>query len=174
MKYYLGTFQLVFEDRVISPILTTTREYGVWMEKTFDPAICQMELYLHSKKQGGEDVLEMHPGTKIGDWFNKKKFSKEELQSWYIYQDSTMMEKLRRFRLAELRDAIPISVNDKEGRRMIRCYSMEQLELYIQSNIDKNFHIMNNFAIPKQVKIRESDFNKLIKPTAVKERKRLF
>ena len=76
--------------------------------------------------------------------------------------------------MAELRDAIPISVNDKEGRRMIRCYSMEQLELYIQSNIDKNFHIMNNFAIPKQVKIRESDFNKLIKPTAVKERKRLF
>ena len=32
----LNTFQLVEKDKVISPILTTTREYGNWMETVYD------------------------------------------------------------------------------------------------------------------------------------------
>ena len=168
----LNTFQLVNENRVISPVLTTTREYGMWMEKNFDPAICQLELYLSSKKQGGEDVLEMHPGTKIGAWFSKKKPTGQNMQSWFILQDSKMMNWLKRYKLAEFRDAIPISVNDTEGRRMIRCYTVEQIQLYVQSVIDPSFRVQ--FATPKQIKIRESDFNKLIIPEVPKERKRLF
>ena len=32
----LSTFQLVNKDKVISPVLTTIREYGTWFERTFD------------------------------------------------------------------------------------------------------------------------------------------
>jgi hypothetical protein len=65
-KTQLDTFQLVNEDRVISPILTTTRKYGDWFEGTFDEYTSQMELYMKSKKKSGESLLERHPGTRIG------------------------------------------------------------------------------------------------------------
>lgn len=172
MDSLLSTFQLVCGNKVLSPVLTTTRQYGEWMEKVFDPAICQLELYLHSKKQDGEDVLEIHPGTKIGDWFGRKKPTGTNMQSWFILQDSPMMKSLKRYKLAEYRDAVPISVTDKEGRRMIRCYTMEQLQLYIRSVIDPSFKLL--FATPKQIKVRENDLSKLIMPEIQKERKRLF
>lgn len=170
----LNTFVIVYEEEVISPLLTTTREYGRWLEDTFDSSICQLELYLKSKKKTGESVLEPHPGTKIGEWFNKQNFQKRELQSWFVYQDSTMMDKIRKYKLAEYRDAIPISVNDKQGRRMLRCYSLQQIELYVKSNIDRNFKIDTLYASPKQIKIRESDFDKMIIPKTETVRKRLF
>ena len=50
MEKYLNTFVLVNKDRVISPILTTTREYGNWLEKIFDSSICNLELYMKSLK----------------------------------------------------------------------------------------------------------------------------
>ena len=85
-----------------------------------------------------------------------------------------MMDKLRKMKLAEYRDAIPISVNDKEGRRMLRVYSVEQLELYIKTNIDKKFDISRLYNQPKQIRIRESDFNKMIIPKVKQERRKLF
>ena len=168
----LQTFVLVYNNEIISPLLTTTREYGNWLQSNFDSSICQLELYLTSKKRSGETVLESHPGTRIGAWFDKNKFQSKDLYSWFIYQDSTMMEKLKKYNLAELRDAIPISVNDEQGRRMIRCYTVEQIQLYVKSNIDKSFTV--SYSKPKQIKIRESDFNKMIIPELKKERKRLF
>lgn len=174
MQNPLGTFVFVYKEEVISSMLTTTREYGRWLEELFDSSICQMELYLKSKKKDGESVLEMHPGTKIGDWFGKQNLSAGNLQSWYLYQDSTMMDKIRKMKLAEYRDAIPISVNDKQGRRMLRVYTVEQIELYIKSNIDRKFSIEGLYAQPKQIKIRESDFNKMIVPQIKKQRNRLF
>lgn len=167
----LETFVIVSEDNVISPILTTTREYGRWLEEIFDSSICQLELYLKSKKKTGESVLEMHPGTKIGEWFGRQNFEQKNLQSWFIYQDSTMMDKIRKFKLAEYRDAVPIT---GQGTRMLRCYTMEQIELYVKSNIDKSFKIDNLFTSPKQIRIRKSDFDKMIMPEVKKVRKRLF
>lgn len=170
----LDTFVFVYKDEVISSALTTTREYGRWLEELFDSSICQLELYCRSLKKTGEKVLEMHPGTRIGEWFSKQNLVSKNLQSWYIYQDSTMMDKLRKMKLAEYRDAIPISVNDKEGRRMLRVYSVEQLELYIKTNIDKKFDISRLYNQPKQIRIRESDFNKMIIPKVKQERRKLF
>lgn len=168
----LQTFVIVSDNKVISPVLTTTREYGRFLEDTFDSSICRLELYMVSKKSDGETVLESHPGTKIGSWFDKNKFFQNSLQSWFIYQDSTMMDKIRKYKLAEYRDAIPISVNDEKGRRMLRCYTVDQIDLYIRSNIDKLFKL--EYDKPKQIKIRESDFNKMIIPQIKQERKRLF
>jgi len=174
MNKPLNAFVIVYKEEVISPLLTTTREYGRWLEELFDSSICQLELYTKSKKRTGESVLESHPGTKIGDWFSKQDFQQKNLQSWFIYQDSTMMDKLRKYKLAEYRDAIPISVNDEQGRRMLRCYSLQQIELYIKSNIDKKFIIEGLYSSPKQVKVRESDFDKMIMPKVVLTRKKLF
>lgn len=168
----LDTFVIVHNNTIISPVLTTTREYGRWLEETFDSSICQLEIYLKSKKKGGESVLEFHPGTRIGDWFSKQSLSNKNLYSWFVYQDSTMMDKLCKYKLAEYKDAIPISVNDEQGRRMLRCYTVEQIELYVKSNIDKSFKL--EYSKPKQVKVRDSDFNKMIIPKIKEQRKALF
>ena len=173
MNNYLDTFVLVNKDRVISPVLTTTREYGNWLEKVFDSSICNMELYMKSAK-AGDTTLEKHPGTRLGDFYKKTPVSSDRLHSWFAMQHSAVMDRLVKLKLAEYKDAIPIGVNDKEGRRMIRLYTIEQIELYIQMRIDKSFHIDKYLTVPKQVKISDGDVAELIKPEVNTARKKLF
>ena len=82
--------------------------------------------------------------------------------------------RLVKLKLAEYKDAIPISVNDVDGRRMIRLYTINQIEMYIQMRIDKTFHIDKYISVPKQVKISDSDMEQLIKPEVNTARRRLF
>lgn len=173
MNNYLNTFVLVNKDRVISPVLTTTREYGNWLEKVFDNSICNMELYMKSIKTG-EQTLEKHPGTRIGEFFKQTSVSSPGYKSWFAMQDSAVMDRLVKLKLAEYKDAIPISVNDKEGRRMIRLYTLQQIEMYIQTRIDRSFHIDKYITVPKQVRISDCDVEQLIKPEMDKARKKLF
>ena len=173
MENYLNTFVLVNKDRIISPVLTTTREYGNWLEKVFDSSICNLELYMKSVKTG-EQLLEKHPGTKIGDFFKRLPMHQAIYKSWFAMQDSEVMNRLVKLKLAEYKDAIPISVNDEEGRRMIRLYTINQIELYIQTKIDKSFKIDRYLTVPKQVKISDSDLEQLIKPEVDTMRKKLF
>ena len=168
----LSTFQLVYQNKIISPVLTTTREYGNWFEDTFDKYTAQLELYLKSKKQGGESVLEWHPGTKIGHWFDTSNVSSGNLQSWFILKDSPAMDKIVKLNMAEQRDAIPISVNDEKGRRMLRVYTAEQIQLYIRSTLDKTFSISQHLGTPKQIKVNSLD--KIIMPEVKIQKKRLF
>lgn len=171
----LKPFVFVHNNEIISPPLVTIRNYGEWFESYFDDYTVQMELYLWSKKKDGESVLEAHPGTRIGQFFKDRDFAKPEYYSWYISQDSTMMEKLRKYKLAEYKDAIPISVNDEQGRRMLRVYTLSQIELYIKMKVDKNFSLSGNYeSSPRQIKIRENDLNKLIKPEMQKRKRTLF
>ena len=169
----LNTFVLVNKDRVISPVLTTTREYGNWLERVFDSSICNMEIYMKSIKKSGERTLEKHPGTRIGEFFDKISVQDISYKSWYAMQDSAVMDRLVKLNFAERKDAIPISANDIEGRRMIRLYTINQIDLYIKSRIDKSFKIDKYITVPKQVKISDSDMEQLIKPV-VNKRKRLF
>lgn len=173
MNNYLNTFVLVNKDRVISPILTTTREYGNWLEKIFDSSICNLELYMKSLKTG-EKTLEKHPGTKLGEFFKKTPVQSNAYKSWFAMQDSEVMQRLIKLKLAEYQDAIPISVNDKEGRRMIRMYTTQQIEMYIQMRIDNAFKIDKYITVPKQVKISDADMSQLIKPEVDTTRRRLF
>ena len=170
----LTTFQLVNNDKTISPLLTTIREYGVWFEDVFDKYTAQTELYMKSKKKSGESMLEWHPGTKIGQWFSTKQMNSADYKSWFILQDSPMMNRLIKLNLAEMKDAIPISVNDKEGRRMLRIYTVNQIELYIRNTMDRNFSIAKYVETPKQIKVRDSDMDKLIMPEVNTRRKKLF
>ena len=169
----IRTFVLVHDNKVMSPELITIREYGTWFEKTFDEYTAQMELYMKSVKAGGETVLEWHPGTRIGKWFDSNKVSSENLKCWFILQESTMMDKLKKAGMAEYRDAIPISVNDEEGRRMLRVYTAQQIEFYIRSQVYHNNSFRLDISVPVQIKIRDSDFDKLIMPK-VEHKKRLF
>lgn len=172
-KVQLETFQLVNEDRVISPILTTTRKYGDWFEGTFDEYTAQTELYLKSKKKTGESLLERHPGTRIGAWFDSVTLG-EDFQSYFIMQDSPMFDRLVKLHLAEPQDAVPISVNDVEHRKMIRVYTTKQIELYIRSVLlYRSFNISSYLGTPKQIKVRNVDLDKVIMPK-VQHRKRLF
>ena len=167
---YLNTFVLVKQDRVISPVLTTTREYGNWLEKVFDSSICNLELYLKSKKADGTIVLEKHPGTRIGHFFDYTRMQSNTYMSWLVSQDSSVMDRLTKLKLAERKDTI----QDKEGRQLLRLYTVNQIELYIQMNIDKSFHIDNFLTVPKQVRISDDDGDKLFKPEVDTQRKRLF
>lgn len=170
----LSTFQLINNDEVISPVLTTIREYGTWFESTFDDYTSQFELYMKSKKKTGESVLEWHPGTKIGYYFDHGTFISEKLKSWFILQDSTMMERLVKLKLAEFKDAVPISVNDDKGRRMIRVYTVDQIQLYIKMIIDRNFDISQHLGTPKQIKVRDTELSKLIMPKLDIKKRKLF
>lgn len=170
MKKSLDTFQLVNKDRVMSPILTTIRSYGEWFEGTFDSYTAAAELYMTSVKKSGERVLESHPGTRIGNFFDKIDVGKPTLKSWYVLKDSETMDKIKKLGLAEYRDAIPISVNDKERRQMIRLYTVEQIEFYIRSTLDTNFSIARYCLQPKQVKVRDTDVDKIIAPK-IKEKR---
>lgn len=172
-KAFLNTFVLVNKDRVISPVLTTTREYGDWLEKVFDSAICNPELYMKSVKKDGERTLEKHPGTRIGNFFDKTPVRSNDLKSWFILQESAVMERLVKLKLAELKDAIPISVNDEQGRKMLRLYTANQIELYIRTKIDPDFHINDYLTTCKQVKISDEDLKQIIKPevTGMKKKK---
>ena len=167
-------FRLVNKDKVISPPLVTIREYGRWFEKTFDKYTAQQELYMKAKKQTGESVLEWHPGTNIGKWFDKNSITDNSYKSWFILQNSPMMEKLVKMKLVEQKDAIPIAVNDDEGRRMIRVYTVPQIELYIRNCVDKKFSINEFIGLSKQVKVKDCDLGKLIIPKMDTQRKRLF
>lgn len=169
----LDTFQLVHNDKVISPIMTTTRKYGDWFEDTFDNYTAQMELYMKSRKKSGESLLERHPGTRIGAWFDSTKVNSNEYKSWFIMQDSPMFDRLVKLRLAEQQDAVPISVKDKQHRNMIRVYTVKQIELYIRTVLDKNFSLSQYVGTPKQIKVRDADFDKLIMPIGHKQN-RLF
>lgn len=170
----LDTFQLVHNDKVISPIMTTTRKYGDWFEDTFDNYTAQMELYMKSRKKSGESLLERHPGTRIGAWFDSTKVNSNEYKSWFIMQDSPMFDRLVKLRLAEQQDAVPISVKDKQHRNMIRVYTVKQIELYIRTVLDKNFSLSQYVGTPKQIKVRDVDLDKLIMPKVENKQRRLF
>ena len=178
MNNYLNTFVLVNKDRVISPVLTTTREYGEWLGylrrdgKPTEPP-CKGHTYQGSTKTG-EQLLEKHPGTRLGEFFKKTSVQSNAYKSWFAMQDSDVMDRLVKLKLAEYKDAIPISVNDIEGRRMIRLYTIMQIELYVQMRIDKSFKIDKYITVPKQVKISDAELEKLIKPEVDKVRKKLF
>ena len=170
----LDTFQLVHNDKVISPIMTTTRKYGDWFEDTFDNYTAQMELYMKSRKKSGESLLERHPGTRIGAWFDSTKINSNECKSWFILQDSSMFNRLVKLQLAEQQDAVPISVKDKQHRNMIRVYTVKQIELYIRTVLDKNFSLSQYIGTPKQIKVRDVDMDKLIIPEIKNKQRRLF
>lgn len=172
MEPIINTFVLVYKEKVISPVMTTTREYGNWLSKVFDEYTVSQELYTKARTKDGKTVLESHPGTKIGKFFDKNTFTDPSLKSWFILQDSKPMERLVKYNLAELRDAIPISVNDNQGRRMLRVYTTQQIELYIHSCLSKDFNLHQYCSVPKQVKV--TDISGIIKPEIQDKRKALF
>ena len=84
------------------------------------------------------------------------------------------MAKLVQMRLAELRDTVPISVSDELHRYMLRCYSLDQLQLYIQSNLDKQFKAEGKTLKPREIKVKDIDFSHMIIPEKQKGRRSLF
>ena len=56
----IQSFVLVHKDKIISPVLITTRSYGSWFENQYDNYTTQMELYMKAKTKTGETVLEYH------------------------------------------------------------------------------------------------------------------
>ena len=158
----LQSFVIVNNDKVISPVLITIRSYGSWFEKEYDNYTTQTELYMKAKTKDGSSVLEYHPGTRIGKWFDSNTFDADELHSWYVLQDSNVMSRLVKYKLAEQKDAIPISVNDPEKRRMIRVYTKQQIELYLKTLLHDNIELP--IGTPKQIRVADMDMSAIIKP----------
>lgn len=167
----LNTFVLVNKDEIISPPLVTTREYGNWLETVFDSSICNMELYMKTIKSG-ERVLEKHPGTRIGLYFDKIKVYNDIYRCWYILDGSKIIDRLAKLKLIEKKDVIPISTYEEQGRRMLRCFTVNQVELYIKTKIDRNFYIGDYIDTPKQVKV--DDMQYIIAQKTTSKKKKLF
>ena len=169
----LSTFMVVCGERAISPPLVTAREYGRWLETAYDEYTCNYELYLKAKF-GNDEVLEKHPGTRIGQYFDNTFFSDSKYNSWYIQQESSMMKKLHAMKLAEYRDIAPVLSGERKGMRLLRLYSVDQIELYIRTKIDKNFRIGDKFMSPKKITLRKSDMKDIIIPETQQFKKSLL
>lgn len=168
MNDKLTTFAFVHQGNVISPHLVTTREYGRWLEAVYDQYTCNYELYVRATV-GDTKVLEFHPGTRIGQYFDTTNFITNKYNSWYVYQESTMMNKLINMGLASKKD---ITVRD--GLKLLRVYSVDQIELYVKTNIDRNFSIGSFIVEPKKITLRNSDMKNIIIPEYRKPKKSLL
>lgn len=173
MKNKLSTFIFVKEDRAISPPLTTVREYARWLETVFDEYTCNYELYIRATV-GDTKVLEFHPGTRIGQYFDNTEFSDNKYKSWYVYQESVVMSKLVKMKFACYKDIAPILAGQRKGLKLLRLYSVDQLELYVRTKIDKMFNISNYLVTPKKIVLRKSDVDTILIPQAVSKRKSLL
>ena len=160
----LDCFVLVLGGTVISPALTTTREYGAWFSAVFDNYTSAEQLYLKSKTADGNVVLESHPGTKIGKFFDTHRFAKPELNCWYL--DPELVKQLISYKLADTADIITY-----KGARVLRVYTIEQIMLYVQSTVDRQFQIGSMVLPSKKVQVSRPD--QYIRPE-VKKRKTLF
>lgn len=174
----LSTFVLVHKDKVISPELVTVREYGRWFKTIFDDYTTQQELWKPAKTDSTISSVDWHPGSKIGKWFDKNCPESETLKSWYITQDSDVMKSLVKYHLAEYSDVCNNRklnsqvLQDTSG--MLRVYTVEQIQFYLQSTIDKKFDISSYINASKQIKVKDTDLDKLIIPKALTGRKKLF
>ena len=173
VKNKLRTFVFVNGGRVISPPLVTVREYAKWLETVYDEYTCNYELYIRATV-GGTKVLEFHPGTRIGQYFDNTEFNSNKYDSWYVYQDSNVMEKLNKMKFAEYRDIAPILSGDKKGMKLLRLYSIDQIVLYIRTKIDRDFNINTFLSEPKKITLRNGDMKKLISPQIKKVRRSLL
>lgn len=162
----LETFSLVHNGEIISPALVTTREYGVWFSYVFDNYTSSQTLCCRSKTKDGGVVLESHPGTRIGAYFDKNNFSKYELKSWYIDKDSEPMKKLVKYHLADI-----IDCSHYGDRMLLRVYTVDQIQLYIQTTVDRQFKVGNMMLPSKQIIV--NDLSQMIRPE-LKKKKSLF
>lgn len=172
-KDQLTTFVFVLADKIISPPLVTVREYGRWLDAVYDEYTCNYELYLRETVDG-DRVLSYHPGTRIGSYFDTTSFNSDRYQSWYIHQGSTMMYKLNRLKLAEDRDVAAVRAHDKKGLRLLRLYSIHQIELYVRTKIDRDFQLNNFAGVPKKIVLRKSDMQYVIMPQINKSKRSLL
>lgn len=164
----LTTFLLVNKNDVISPILTTTQQYGTWLEETFGEYIAKQELYMKSTKSGGQSVLEWHPGTRIGKWFDDHK---GQSQCWYISKDSPIITRLDKYKLVRTKDAVSKVPGTKD--LALRLYTVDQIQLYIKSNIDSKFDISKYIEESKQIKVKDTEVFDII-TSAVPKKRTLF
>lgn len=173
MNDKLTTFVFTSGDRAVSPPLVTVREYARWLESAFDEYTCNYELYLRATV-GDMKVLEFHPGTRIGQYFDTTHFNSDKYNSWYIYQESTMMAKLVKMKLASYKDIAPILSGHRKGLKLLRLYSIDQVELYVRTKIDRCFNINNFLISSKKISVRKSDFKNMIMPEVKTEKKSLL
>jgi len=173
MKDKLTTFVFTSGDRAISPPLVTVREYARWLESVFDEYTCNYELYLRATV-GDVKVLEFHPGTRIGQYFDMTEFSSDKYDSWYVYQESTMMTKLVKMKLASYKDIAPILSGERKGLKLLRLYSTDQIDLYVKTKIDRSFNINNFLVTPKKIALRKNDFKTIIMPKVRQTKKSLL
>lgn len=163
----LDSFVLVEGGAVISPSLTTTREYGAWFSSYYDNYTSGQELFCTAKTKDGQRVLESHPGTRIGKYFDSHTFRRPELSCWFIKTDNDLIPQLKWYGLADSADCISNSYG-----RVLRVYTVQQIELYIQETIDRDFRI-GNILLPSK-KVQVSDPDSYIKPVQNTKKKTLF
>ena len=161
----IRTFVLVHNNKVISPLLTTTREYGRWFEEYFDEYTTQEHIYMKSLKADGTRVLESHPGTKIGAFFKDLRVSDPALLSWLIYKDNSAIAKIKKLGILENGDLVG---------NTLKAYTVRQLDFYIASNIDSHFDISSEVMTPVQIKITDKDLPLMVCPLVKKRNKKLF
>lgn len=163
----LDCFVLVKAGEVISPMLTTTREYGAWFSSYFDSYTSGQELFCSAKTKDGNRVLESHPGTKIGKYFDTHSFRRSELSCWFIKTDNDLIPQLKWYGLADIADCTTNSYG-----RVLRVYTVQQIELYLQETVDRDFRLGNILLPAKKVQVNDPD--SYIKPEHNTKKKTLF
>ena len=163
----LDSFVLVYNNEIISPMLTTTREYGTWFSSTFDNYTSGQRLFLKTRTNEGKSVLVRHSGTRIGDFFDTRKPDKYELKCWFLKADSNLIKQLTGYNLADKHDCM-----SRNGERFLRVYTIQQIEYYVQMLVDKRFRISNMVLQPKKIQV--DNMADVVKPNCKPNKRRLF
>ena len=119
-------------------------------------------------------MLERHPGTRIGRFFDSGRFTQPDLSSVYILWESGITERLLSLRMLGRNDSSSISIDRDKKKRVVRLLTARQIEVYIQSIIDRNFSISRYVRPRKIVVVKDSDLEKIVKFQTVKSRVGLF
>ena len=136
-KYKLRTFSVQNKNGIVTEKLVTSSEFGRWLTNVVTPDVYFPLLFLD-----GKDGPSYHPGTRIGNFFSnaKNKFNSRKYYSIYIPTNTETFLNLKKLPVFSNKD---ISTNCKVGgrKRVVRTFTLEQIELFLNSTMNRQFNI---------------------------------
>ena len=138
-KSKLRTFSVTNKNGIVTEKLVTSSEFGRWLTNVVTSDVYFPLLFLD-----GKDGPSYHPGTKLGNFFSNKKngFSSKKYYSIYIPVGTETFLNLKTLPIFSNKD---ISTNCKVGgkKRVVRTFTLEQIQLFLNSMVDKQFNIQD-------------------------------
>lgn len=167
-------FVLVQNRKVISEWLIPTSEIGRVARHWFDEATVIQE-FTKKESKDGVGTRVSHPCSKIGQYFKKNRYTAKKYQSAFFMQNSIVVYRLKDLQLIDSKDIKRIKRRGSQVvELLLRCYTPEQVEVYVQSEIDRSFTMKDRMLPPIEIDISEADKKTMYVQYSEGNRNKLF